>query len=108
MRIIISTIFSLLVALASVTSAFAAEPVNTLDKSGLLSGYKATGIAIRGYDTVAYFTQGKPVEGSEEFSLEWNGATWQFAVPGRIPMAYCLEAFLLSPRVCPSCSNKVG
>lgn len=35
--------------------------------------------AIRGYDPVAYFTQGKPVKGSREFTHEWNGATWRFA-----------------------------
>ncbi len=39
----------------------------------------AGGIAIKGYDTVAYFTQGQPVKGSNEFRHEWNSATWQFA-----------------------------
>jgi YHS domain-containing protein len=37
------------------------------------------GIAIEGTDPVAYFTDGKPVAGSKEFELEWNGATWRFA-----------------------------
>lgn len=35
--------------------------------------------AIRGYDPVAYFTQGAPVRGSKEFRHEWHGATWYFA-----------------------------
>ncbi|MFQ5935037.1 MAG: YHS domain-containing (seleno)protein [Acidiferrobacterales bacterium] len=35
--------------------------------------------AIRGYDPVAYFTKGKPVKGSQQYSLEWNGAKWYFA-----------------------------
>ena len=35
--------------------------------------------AIRGYDTVAYFTENKPVEGSEEFSFEYKGAQWLFS-----------------------------
>jgi YHS domain-containing protein len=35
--------------------------------------------AINGYDPVAYFTEGRPVEGSEAFTHEWNGATWRFA-----------------------------
>lgn len=39
------------------------------------------GSAINGYDPVAYFTDSAPVEGSAEFSTEWNGATWQFATP---------------------------
>ncbi len=58
---------------------FAAEPVNTLEKQGLLSGYKTSGIAIRGYDTVAYWTEGAPREGTAEFATDWMGATWQFA-----------------------------
>ncbi|MBK1698566.1 YHS domain-containing protein [Rhodovibrio salinarum] len=37
------------------------------------------GIAIRGYDPVAYFDQGAPVKGSAEHSLTWQGVTWQFA-----------------------------
>lgn len=35
--------------------------------------------AVRGYDVVAYFTHGKPVEGKREFSVDWNGTTWRFA-----------------------------
>lgn len=37
------------------------------------------GLAVDGYDPVAYFTAGKPMEGSKEFSFEWRGATWRFA-----------------------------
>ncbi len=36
------------------------------------------GVAIRGYDPVAYFTMGEPVEGSSDFEHEWQGATWRF------------------------------
>lgn len=36
------------------------------------------GIAMSGYDPVAYFTQGRPVEGTAEHSIEWRGATWYF------------------------------
>ena len=32
-----------------------------------------SGSAIKGYDTVAYFTKGKPVKGMYEFSFEWKG-----------------------------------
>jgi hypothetical protein len=35
--------------------------------------------AIRGYDPVAYFTEGRPVKGSDQFSHRWKGATWRFA-----------------------------
>lgn len=37
------------------------------------------GKAIKGYDPVAYFTEGKPVEGSSDFTAEFDGATWYFA-----------------------------
>ena len=36
-------------------------------------------VAIKGYDPVAYFTQNAAVQGSEEFSYSWLGATWHFA-----------------------------
>ena len=35
--------------------------------------------AIRGYDTVAYFTQGEAVKGDEKYSYEYNEARWLFA-----------------------------
>jgi YHS domain-containing protein len=37
------------------------------------------GIAIKGYDPVAYFTVAKPVKGSEEFEYRWQGAKWRFS-----------------------------
>ncbi|MBP5856133.1 YHS domain-containing protein [Marivibrio halodurans] len=37
------------------------------------------GVAIEGTDPVAYFTESRPVEGSSDFSVEWNGAEWHFA-----------------------------
>lgn len=36
-------------------------------------------VAIKGYDTVAYFTENAAVEGSPKFTHRWLGATWQFA-----------------------------
>jgi hypothetical protein len=39
------------------------------------------GVALDGYDPVAYFTDGKPVEGRSGITHEWNGAVWRFATP---------------------------
>lgn len=39
----------------------------------------ATGAAIRGYDTTAYFLKNSAAQGSEVFAVSWNGATWRFA-----------------------------
>jgi YHS domain-containing protein len=59
------------------TAASAAEPpVNTL-KNGVFGG--RTDTAINGYDTVAYFTVGKPVKGQDALGTEWMGAKWKFS-----------------------------
>ena len=39
----------------------------------------AHGIALHGYDVVAYFTEGRPVEGSAQFEATYLGATFRFA-----------------------------
>jgi len=72
-------LFIATLALLTISHAAAAAPaINTLEKKGLF-GYEHNGIAIRGYDTVAYFTQSKPVEGKDEFSTEWSDAIWKFS-----------------------------
>jgi len=35
--------------------------------------------AVDGYDAVAYFTEGKPVEGSNDFEYFWRGGNWRFS-----------------------------
>ena len=37
------------------------------------------GVAIEGYDPVAFFTQGKPVKGNAQFQSSYKGATYYFA-----------------------------
>jgi len=39
----------------------------------------ANRVAIKGYDTVAYFTDGKAIKGSSEFQYVWSDAKWQFS-----------------------------
>jgi YHS domain-containing protein len=39
----------------------------------------AEGVAIKGYDPVAYFTDKRPVRGLPEFEYVWHGATWRFS-----------------------------
>lgn len=48
----------------------AGDPVNT----GLFGG-----VAIKGYDTVAYFTESRAMKGSEQFAYDWLGTPWYFA-----------------------------
>jgi len=64
--------------------ALAAEPpVNTL-KNSLFGG--RTDTAINGYDTVAYFTQNKPVKGLDNLVFEWMGAKWKFATQANLDL----------------------
>jgi YHS domain-containing protein len=37
------------------------------------------GVALDGYDAVAYFAQGMPVRGDARFEHRWKGAVWRFA-----------------------------
>ena len=41
--------------------------------------HAADGLALRGYDAVAYFTAGAPRRGDARFETEWRGARWRFA-----------------------------
>ena len=41
--------------------------------------YAPDGLGAGGYDPVAYFTEGKAVEGSEQFTAEHGGVTYRFA-----------------------------
>ena len=51
---------------------YAENAVKALDKDSF-------GVAIKGYDSVAYFTEGKAVKGSEKYSFSWNEAVWYFS-----------------------------
>ncbi|HEX2683458.1 MAG TPA: YHS domain-containing (seleno)protein [Ferruginibacter sp.] len=54
---------------------FAQEAVELRKKHMNLSD----GIAIKGYDPVAYFTQNKAVKGNKEYSVYHQGATYYFS-----------------------------
>ncbi|MBT8371039.1 MAG: hypothetical protein KJO34_08765 [Deltaproteobacteria bacterium] len=36
------------------------------------------GVAIRGFDTVAFHKEKRAVKGKKDFSFQWNDATWYF------------------------------
>ncbi|MEM6902656.1 MAG: YHS domain-containing (seleno)protein [Pseudomonadota bacterium] len=70
----------LLCGAAALSSAIIASPSESHagDRAPVYTG-TFSNEAISGYDAVAYFTEGRPVEGSGEFQTEWNGAIWKFA-----------------------------
>jgi len=47
---------------------------------GIWGNYNTTsGLALKGYDPVAYFENEEATSGSSEFTYDWGDATWQFA-----------------------------
>ena len=52
------------------TTVAARQPAHYLDRNGL---------ALGGYDAVAYFTESRAVKGHAEFEYAWDGAQWRFA-----------------------------
>jgi YHS domain-containing protein len=72
MRTFLMPLFAAMAILAVPFAHSAAEADDAVYQSFL-------GTAIDGTDPVAYFTEGRPVEGSSDFTHEWNGATWRFS-----------------------------
>ncbi|MFI5317240.1 MAG: YHS domain-containing (seleno)protein [Myxococcota bacterium] len=64
-----------LAAIAAVLALTLASPARALDP--IYTNWR--GLALSGYDPVAYFKVGAPVAGFSEFEFEWQGATWRFA-----------------------------
>ena len=54
------------------TAAVFGGQVDTVNTDG-------NGIALKGYDVVAYFQHSRPVKGSSQFIFQWMDATWQFS-----------------------------
>ena len=52
-------------------------PLQADAKSEIFKNWQ--GIAIKGYDPVAYHKRGQPVEGASKFELNWKDAKWRFA-----------------------------
>jgi len=70
-KIIISALLTIGFLAFSNFAVFATDKPNT----------KVYGVAIKGYDTVAYFTDGRAVKGKSEYSYNWNDASWYFSKP---------------------------
>lgn len=54
--------------------------------------FNEDGVALRGYDAVAYFKQGDAILGEEALKHQWNGADWWFSSKEN------LEAFQSNPQ----------
>ena len=69
--------------------------------------YATAGIAIRGTDPVAYFTQGEAVAGSAEHAVMWQGATWYFVEPHHRAM-FEANPWPLAPRYGGYCAHAMS
>jgi YHS domain-containing protein len=69
-----SLILPLVAAVFPLGSAQNMDEVN-VSKGGTLSG---PGLAVHGYDVVAFFTQGQPVLGSDAYTVAHGGGTYRF------------------------------
>jgi YHS domain-containing protein len=76
-----------LVAIGLAGPALAIDEVN-VSKGATLAG---PGLAVHGYDVVAYFTTGQPTAGSDAYAVDYNGGTYRFASQAN------LDAFKADP-----------
>lgn len=76
----LSVFIFMVVTLFTTSQVFAVNPVNV-----------ENGVALKGYDPIAYFQEGKPTQGNKEFEYEWMGAKWYFSSVSN------LELFKQSP-----------
>jgi len=64
---------------ALLLAGFGLLPTLAANRTGQARTNQDNGVAVRGTDVVAYFTEGRPRPGLPEFSHEWDGARWLFA-----------------------------
>ena len=67
--------------MVSVALLAGAVPSHAADEVNVVAGLSIAGapIAVHGYDPVAYFTQGKPVRGSDKLVHVYRGAAYRFS-----------------------------
>jgi YHS domain-containing protein len=68
-------IFKTLITGAALSVALATSSI----AAGVELNASSTGLAMQGYDPVAYFTQGEPTKGDYRISSVYNDATYRFA-----------------------------
>ena len=86
--------FAFMMSLALIAPAAAGDAINATDEN----------IAIKGYDTVAYFAENRPMKGKPEFEHVWQGARWQFATPEHRDM-FATDPLRYAPRYGGFCSG---
>ena len=63
-----------------------------------------SGVAIKGYDAVAYFTEGRATKGNPEFAHSWRNVKWYFATAGHREM-FSADPERYAPQFGGHCAN---
>lgn len=71
--------YALIVLIAVVATGCGLFGVGPLNKSTAEVNVDSKGLALQGYDAVAYFKENLPREGKAEFTADYKGAKWQFS-----------------------------
>ncbi len=87
----VSVALSVPAVIAAQSKTSADVPPATAPVPGRAKNLDATGLALKGYDPVAYFTAGAPTKGLAAFAARHDGATYHFA------SAANREAFIAQP-----------
>src|SRR4051812_882466 len=77
---------------ATLVLAFGSRPLHALVSERVVAD-RNTGLAIFGFDPVAYFIEAQPVEGRSEFELQVSDSIWRFRNAGN------RAAFVANPDV---------
>ena len=63
-----------------VVTVLAALPYSAGSSEPPVAPVNATdGVGLKGYDPVAYFTNGQPTKGISQYCIQWKGVTYRFA-----------------------------
>lgn len=73
-------------AVAALAGAGLARAATAQSRTGGAPNLMYAGLGLKGYDPVAYVTDGKPARGSEAFTTSHNGLTWRFATAAHLAM----------------------
>ena len=68
-----------IVPVLAITAALLSTPAFAVKTTGGEYNTLYAGLGAKGYDVVAYFTDGKPVQGLDRYENVYGGVTWRFA-----------------------------
>lgn len=69
---------SVFVGLVVIGALIVTSGAGTTAKGAASPVFEREGVALGGYDTVAYFLDREPIPGSATHAVEWRGAVWHF------------------------------